>query len=62
MAQPMTQLACHCGAVYEVIPTQGPCRTQDAFKCVLCNKELVCWIGSDVAQFRLIKAPEQDRE
>jgi hypothetical protein len=66
MTQPVTppvaQLTCKCGAVYEIIETRGPSRSEDGFKCVLCKKELFSWTGSNVAQFRLIKEPEQDRE
>ena len=58
----MTQFTCSCGAVYDVIETEGPSRNQDSFKCALCEKELLSWSGSNVAQFRLIKTPEPDRE
>jgi len=58
----MTELACKCGAVYEVIKTEGPARDERAFKCVLCGRELFSWSGSNVGQFRLIRRPEPDRE
>ena len=58
----MTELACKCGAVYEVIETKGPAHDDRTFKCVLCDRELLCWVGSDVGQFRLIRQPEGDRE
>jgi len=58
----MTELACTCGAVYEVIKTEGPARDERAFKCVLCGRELFSWSGSNVGQFRLIRRPEPDRE
>lgn len=55
-------MTCKCGAIYEVIETQGPSRDESGFKCVVCNKELVSWTGSNVSQFHLIKTPEPDRE
>ena len=58
----MTELACKCGAVYEVIKTEGPARDERAFKCVLCDHEMFSWSGSNVGQFRLIRQPEPDRE
>ena len=58
----MTELACKCGAVYEVIETKGPAHDDRTFRCVLCDRELLCWVGSDVGQFRLIRQPEGDRE
>jgi hypothetical protein len=58
----MTQLTCSCGAIYDAIETKGPSRNQGSFKCVLCEKELFSWSGSNVAQFRLIKTREPDRE
>ena len=58
----MTELACKCGAIYEVIKTEGPARDERAFKCVLCDRELFSWSGSNVGQFRLIRRPEADRE
>jgi hypothetical protein len=58
----MTELACKCGAVYEVIETKGPARDDRTVRCVLCDRELLCWVGSDVGQFRLIRQPEGDRE
>jgi hypothetical protein len=57
-----TQMACKCGAVYEVIETKGPSFRDDSFKCVLCGTELVSWSGSNVGQFRLIRRPETDRD
>jgi len=63
MTAPMTQFACNCGAVYEVIPTRGPSRSlDDLLKCVVCAKELFSWIGSDVGQLRLVSRPERDRD
>ena len=58
----MAELACKCGAVYEVIETKGPAHDDRTFRCVLCDRELLCWVGSDVGQFRLIRQPEGDRE
>jgi hypothetical protein len=58
----MTELACRCGAIYEVIKTEGPARDERVFKCLLCDRELFSWSGSNVSQFRLISRPEQDRE
>jgi transposase-like protein len=58
----MLKMTCKCGAIYEVIETQGPSRDESGFKCVVCNKELVSWTGSNVSQFHLIKTPEPDRE
>ena len=58
----MAELSCKCGAVYEVIETKGPARDERAFKCVLCDRELFSWSGSNVSQFRLIRRPEADRE
>lgn len=58
----MTQVTCNCGAVYEVIETKGPSRDPKPFKCVLCEKELFAWEGTNVGQFRLVARPEPDRE
>ena len=58
----MVHLTCDCGAVYEAIETTGPCHEDGSFKCLVCEKELLTWTGSGVAQFRLIKQPESDRE
>jgi hypothetical protein len=59
----MTNVACTCGAVFEVIETKGPSReTDSAVRCVVCKKELFHWSGSDVGQLRLIKTPEADRD
>ena len=58
----MKELACKCGAVYELIETQGPSWDDRVFKCVLCQHELFSWSGSNVGQCRLIKSPELDRE
>ena len=63
MTQAMTQLACECGAAYEVIKTEGPTREHDTLlKCVVCEKELFAWSGSNVGQLRLVARPEPDRE
>ena len=56
----MTQLTCTCGAVFEVLETKGELRGDDAVKCVVCDKELFYWSGTDVGQLRLIKRPEPD--
>ena len=46
-----------------MIETKGPSRANDAaVKCVVCEKELFYWSGSDVGQLHLIKRPEADRE
>jgi hypothetical protein len=59
----MTHVTCTCGAVFEVIETKGPSRANDtAVKCVVCEKEMFDWSGSDVGQLRLVKRPESDRE
>jgi hypothetical protein len=59
----MTQFACGCGAVYEVIPTEGPSRNlDDLLKCVVCTKELFSWSGSNVGQLHLVSRPDRDRE
>ena len=59
----MTQFACDCGAVYEVIPTEGPSRSlDDMLRCVVCAKELFAWSGSNVGQLHLVVRPERDRE
>ena len=60
----MTRVTCNCGAVYEVIEieTKGPSRDPKLFKCVLCEKELIAWEGTNVGQFRLVARPEADRE
>jgi hypothetical protein len=59
----MTQFSCDCGALYEVIPTEGPSRAvDDLLKCVVCTKELFTWSGSNVGQLRLVSRPQQDRE
>ncbi len=59
----MTDVTCTCGAVFEVLETKGPSRDHDsAVRCVVCEKELFHWSGSDVGQLRLIKRPELDRE
>ncbi|HEY2135804.1 MAG TPA: hypothetical protein VGH49_07935 [Xanthobacteraceae bacterium] len=59
----MTQLTCKCGALYEVIGTQGPSRDHDSpLKCVSCGKEMFVWSGSNVGQLRLVNRPERDRE
>ena len=60
MANP--QMTCRCGAVYDAIETKGPSFGDESFKCLLCGVELVSWTGSNVAQFRLIRRPETDRE
>jgi hypothetical protein len=59
----MTRFSCDCGAVYEVIPTEGPSRADgDAMTCVVCAKELFTWSGSNVGQLHLVSPPDQDRE
>jgi hypothetical protein len=59
----MTQVACQCGATYEVIETKGPSRDHDvSLRCTVCGKDLFSWSGSDVGQLRLVSRPEQDRE
>ena len=58
----MAEMTCECGAVYEIVKTEGPTRTEENFKCVLCEKELFSWAGSNVAQFRLVKQRKLDRE
>ena len=56
------KVTCNCGAIYEVIETKGPSRDPKPFKCVLCEKELFAWEGTNVGQFRLVARPEPDRE
>jgi len=58
----MTELACKCGAVYEVIETKGPAHDDRTFRCVLCECELLCAIGPNPTQLHLIRQPEGDRE
>ena len=58
----MTELACKCGAVYEVIETKGPAHDDRTFRCVLCERELLCSIGPTPTQLHLIRQPEGDRE
>jgi hypothetical protein len=59
----MSQFACDCGAVYEVIPTEGPSRSDDdSVRCTVCAKELFSWSGSNVGQLHLVTRPESDRE
>jgi hypothetical protein len=59
----MTRFSCACGAVYEVIPTDGPSRNDnDLLKCIVCTKELFSWSGSNVGQLHLVSRPETDRE
>ena len=59
----MTQFACDCGAVYEVIPTEGPSRNDDdSVSCTVCAKELSSCSGSNVGQLHLVARPESDRE
>ena len=58
----MDQLSCKCGAIYEIIKTQGPSEDDGAFICLVCLKELFTWTGSNVAQFRLISRPEPERD
>jgi len=59
----MTRFSCGCGAVYEVIPTDGPARNDDGLlKCIVCAKELFSWSGSNVGQLHLVSRPETDRE
>ena len=58
-----THVTCTCGAVFEVLETKGPSRDlDDTVRCVVCEKELFHWSGSDVGQLRLIKRPVADRE
>jgi hypothetical protein len=58
-----TLVTCTCGAVFEVLETKGPLLgNDDAVRCVLCDKELFYWSGSDVGQLHLIKRPEPDSE
>lgn len=58
----MIRVTCNCGAIYEVMETKGPARDPSPFKCVLCEKEMIAWEGSDVGQFRLVWRPDDDRE
>ena len=59
----MTRFSCDCGAVYEVIPTEGLSRADDnVMTCVVCAKELLTWSGSNVGQLHLVSPPDQDRE
>ena len=55
------KVTCNCGAIYEVIETKGPSRDPHPFKCVLCEKELIAWEGTNVGQFHLAARPEADR-
>ena len=59
---PDIKVTCDCGAVYEVLDTKGPSRDPHPFRCVLCDKELFAWEGSNVGQFRLVSRPKLDRE
>jgi hypothetical protein len=56
------RVTCTCGAIYEVIKTEGPSRDQRPFKCVLCDRELFAWEGDNVGQLRLVWRPDEDRE
>jgi len=56
------KITCSCGAVYEVIETQGPRREPNEFKCLVCEKELFTWAGSNVGQFHLVAQPKPDRD
>ena len=58
----MPKVTCDCGAIYDAIETKGPSRAPAPFKCVLCEKELIAWEGSNMGQFRLVWRPEPDRE
>jgi hypothetical protein len=58
----MTELACKCGAVYEVIETEGFARDEKVFKCVVCDCELLCALAPHHAQLHLLRQPEADRE
>lgn len=58
----METLSCKCGALYEIIKTEGPTRTDGSFNCLVCKSELFTWAGSNVSQFRLISTPTPDRE
>ena len=52
------KVTCDCGAIYEMIETEGSSRESKPFKCVLCEKELFTWEGANVGQFCLVWRPE----
>jgi hypothetical protein len=49
------KVTCDCGAIYEMIETEGSSRESKPFKCVLCYKELFEWEG--VVSFALSGVP-----
>jgi hypothetical protein len=58
----MAQVICSCGAVHELIETEGPPTERDSLKCLVCDKELMTWTGPNVPQLHLVRVPELDRE
>ena len=52
------KVTCACGAIYEMIETEGSSREPKPSKCVLCEKELLAWEGANGGQFRLVWRPE----
>jgi hypothetical protein len=58
----MNRVTCNCGAVYQVIESEGHFENPPAFKCVLCEKELFTSESNIRRQFHLIEQPEPDRE
>jgi len=55
------EVMCVCGAIYEVIKTEGPSRETRPYKCVLCDRELFVR-DEDMGQFHLVWRPDEDRE
>ena len=55
------KVTCDCGAIYEMIETEGSSRELKPFKCVLCEKELFTWEGANVGQFCLVWRPDSDQ-
>jgi len=55
------KVTCACGAIYEMIETEGSSSEPKPFKCVLCEKELFAREGANVGQFRLVWRPDSDR-
>lgn len=58
----MHQIACTCGAVYEVIVHEGPFRYPPNSRCVVCERVLNYEHAANSIQFRLIRHPDEDRE
>ena len=56
------KVTCDCGAIYEMIETEGSSRESKPFKCVLCEKELFLGGGLMLVSFAASDVPTRIEE